>query len=206
MNRFIPCCLVLLLLAWAPALAQEGGSTIIPKREVNEVLLRGLDNLAGGGAVSDIVVRHLDVGDENMGVSVVQRSKVEVRDTISGIAHPDLDEIYYIVSGTGTMVTGGEFVDKQSNVSRLLGPMDRGELRGGVLQFVEPGDIAIIPKGMPHGWHKIDTDAISYIIVHGELVLHQVWADAGEALDQTACRPTLAVVRWLGDGRLTTRR
>ena len=77
MHRFIPCCLVLLLLAGAPALAQEGGSTIIPKREVNEVLLRGLDNLAGGGAVSDIVVRHLDVGEENMGVSVVQRSKVE---------------------------------------------------------------------------------------------------------------------------------
>jgi hypothetical protein len=117
MHRFIPCCLVLLLLAGSRALAQEGGSTIIPKREVNEVLLRGLDNLAGGGAVSDIVVRHLDVGDENMGVSVVQRSKVEVRDTITGIAHPDLDEIYYIVSGTGTMVTGGEFVDKQSNVS-----------------------------------------------------------------------------------------
>lgn len=168
MHRFIPCCLVLLLLAGSRALAQEGGSTIIPKREVNEVLLRGLDNLAGGGAVSDIVVRHLDVGNENMGVSVVQRSKVEVRDTITGIAHPDLDEIYYIVSGTGTMVTGGEFVDKQSNVSRLLGPMDRGELRGGVLQFVEPGDIAIIPKGMPHGWHKIDTDAISYIIFRGD--------------------------------------
>ena len=112
MDRFIPCGLVLVLLAGAPALAQEGGSTIIPKREVNEVLLRGLDNLASGGSVSNIVVRHLDVGDENMGVSVVQRSKVEVRDTITGIAHPDLDESYYIVSGTGTMVTGGEFVDK----------------------------------------------------------------------------------------------
>lgn len=168
MHRSTACCFVLALLVGAPALAQDGGSTIIPAREVNEVLLRGLDNLAGGGSVSDIVVRHLDVGDEHIGVSVVQRSKVEVRDTITGIAHPDLDEIYYIVSGTGTMVTGGEFVDKQSNVSQLLGPMDRGELRGGVLQYVEPGDIAIIPKGMPHGWHKIDTDNISYIIFRGD--------------------------------------
>ena len=168
MPRLISCCLALTLLIGVSALAQDGGSTIIPKREVNEVLLQGLDNLAAGSAVSDIVVRHLNVGEENIGVSVVQRSKVEVRDTITGIAHPDLDELYYIVSGTGTMVTGGEFVNKQSSVSALLGPIDRGEVRGGVLQYVEPGDIAIIPKGMPHGWHKIDTDAISYIIFRGD--------------------------------------
>jgi hypothetical protein len=168
MPRLTTCCLVLTLLTSVPALAQDGGATIIPKREVNEVLLEGLDNLAGGSAVSDIVVRHLDVGDEHIGVSVVQRSKVEVRDTIGGIAHPDLDEMYYIVSGSGVMVTGGEFVDKQSSVSQLLGPMDRGEIRGGVQQYVEPGDIAIIPKGMPHGWLKTDTDAISYIIFRGD--------------------------------------
>ena len=168
MRRPAICFVVLTLLTGVPAFAQDGGSTIIPGREVNEVLLQGLDNLAGGSTVSDIVVRHLNVGEENIGVSVVQRSKVEVRDTINGIAHPDLDEIYYIVSGTGTMVTGGEFVNKQSNVSPLLGPMDRGEIRGGVLQYVEPGDIAIIPKGMPHGWHKIDSDAISYIIFRGD--------------------------------------
>ena len=168
MPRLLTCCLAFTLLTGVPALAQDGGSTIIPKREVNEVLLQGLDNLAAGGTVSDIVVRHLEVGEENIGVSAVQRSKVEVRDTIMGIAHPDLDEIYYMVSGTGTMVTGGEFVNKQSNVSQLLGPMERGEIRGGVLQYVEPGDIAIIPKGMPHAWHKIDTDTISYIIFRGD--------------------------------------
>jgi mannose-6-phosphate isomerase-like protein (cupin superfamily) len=168
MPSFVTSCFVLTLLTVDPAFAQDGGSTVIPKREVNEVLLQGLDNLAAGRTVSDIVVRHLDVGEEHLGVSVVQRSRVDVRDTIVGIAHPDLDEIYYVVSGTGTMVTGGEFVTKQSSVSQLLGPMERGEMRGGVLQYVEPGDIAIIPKGMPHAWHKIDTDAISYIIFRGD--------------------------------------
>jgi mannose-6-phosphate isomerase-like protein (cupin superfamily) len=156
------------LFAVMNVVAADGGSTIISKREVNEVLLQGLDNLARRPGVSDIVVRHLNVGEENIGVSVVQRSKIEVEDTKFGIAHPDLDEIYYIVAGTGTMVTGGEFVNKQSNVSPLLGPMDRGEIRGYTYQYVEPGDIAIIPKGMPHGWHKIDTDNISYIIFRGD--------------------------------------
>ena len=150
------------------AFADDSGSIIIPKREINQVLVQGLDRLAEGRAVSDIVVRHLNVGEENLGVSVVQRRKFEVMDSTSGIAHPDLDEIYYIVSGTGTMVTGGEFVDMESSISSLLGPMERGEIRGGVEQYVEPGDIAIIPKGMPHGWLKIDTDAISYIIFRGD--------------------------------------
>ena len=78
MPRALLSSLLLILLSAATPLGQDGGSTIIPKREVNEVLLQGLDNLAAGRTVSDIVVRHLDVGDEHLGVSVVQRSKVEI--------------------------------------------------------------------------------------------------------------------------------
>ena len=62
MPRSITCCLALTLLTGVSALAQDGGATIIPKREVNEVLLQGLDRLATGRAVSDLVVRHLNVG------------------------------------------------------------------------------------------------------------------------------------------------
>lgn len=103
-----------------------------------------------------------------MGVSVVQRSKVSFAGKETGIAHVNLDEIYYIVAGEGTMVTGGEFIDMQSSVSDLLGPTQRGEISGGVLQKVKPGDIAIIPKGMPHGWHEIATDTISYTVFRGD--------------------------------------
>ena len=148
--------------------ADDGGSTIMSKAEIDATLTQGLVNLTTGRTVSDIVMRHIGVGEENMGVSVVQRSKTEVSDTESGIAHTDLDEIYYIVAGEGTMVTGGEFFDKQTSVSSLLGPMERGEIRGGVLQKVKPDDIAIIPKGMPHGWHEMTTDTISYIIFRGD--------------------------------------
>ena len=144
------------------------GSFVIPKAEVNETLLQGLTNLAEGRTVSDIVVRHVDVGEEYLGVSVVQRSKVEPRENETGIAHVDLDEINYIVAGEGTMVTGGEFIDPAETNSNLLGSMLRGEIKDGVLQRVEVGDIAIIPKGMPHGWHEITSDTISYIIFRGD--------------------------------------
>ena len=146
----------------------DEGSTIMSKAEIDATLKQGLANLATGRTVSDIVMRHIDVGEENMGVSVVQRSKTEANDLETGIAHVDLDEIYYIVAGEGTMVTGGEFVDKQTSFSSLLGPMERGEIRGGVLQKVAPGDIAIILKGMPHGWHEMTTETISYIIFRGD--------------------------------------
>ena len=159
---------LILSLMGGPTFAQQDGSIIINKKEVEAVFDQGLANLASGRTVSDIVARHVDVGDEFMGVSVVQRSKKEITEQETGIAHTDLDEIYYIVTGEGTMVTGGEFIDPQSSHSDLLGGMLRGTIRGGVLQKVKPGDIAIIPKGMPHGWHEIVTDSIGYIIFRGD--------------------------------------
>jgi len=113
--------IVTLLIGYSCAVvgAEDGGSTIMSKEEVDATLKQGLANLATGRTVSDIVMRHIDVGEENMGVSVVQRSKVEASGVETGIAHVDLDEIYYIVAGEGPMVTGGEFVEKQTSLSSL---------------------------------------------------------------------------------------
>ena len=151
-------------LIYADDHSSVNASVIIPKEEVDATLLEGLSRIAGDRSISDIVVRHIDVGEEYLGVSVVQRDKVEVSDTETGIAHIALDEIYYIVAGEGTMVTGGQFKDPTKISSDLLGGMLRGEIVDGTLQPVKVGDIAIIPKGMPHGWHEITTDTISYII------------------------------------------
>lgn len=159
---------LLLVLPFGLATAQDGGSILINKKEVDAVFEQGLEVLATGRTVSDIVVRHVDVGEQYMGVSVVQRPKSAVAAQETGIAHVDLDEIYYIVSGEGTMVTGGKWVNMELSNSDLLGAMQRGEIVGGVLQKVKPGDIAIIPKGMPHGWHEIVTDNIGYIIFRGD--------------------------------------
>ena len=155
-------------LLYANDQSKINASVIIPKEEIDATLLEGLSRISGDRAISDIVVRHIDVGEEYLGVSVVQRDKVEVSDTETGIAHIALDEIYYIVAGEGTMVTGGQFIDPTEINSDLLGSMLRGEITGGTLQPVRVGDIAIIPKGMPHGWHEIKTDTISYIIFRAD--------------------------------------
>ena len=71
-------------------------------------------------------------------------------------------ETYYIVSGSGTLVTGGEIMDgnasaPEGNVTEILnGPSCGGMIVGDwVAKHVKEGDIVIIPAGTPHGWLEV---------------------------------------------------
>ena len=58
--------------------------------------------------VSDQQIRVLGVnGEYNVGVGVVHRAKTAGRDIGFGIEHSQITEIYHVISGTGTFVTGG---------------------------------------------------------------------------------------------------
>ncbi|MGQ0732372.1 MAG: cupin domain-containing protein [Acidobacteriota bacterium] len=92
--------------------------------------------------------------------------------TASGIAHDHQTETYIIVSGGGTLVTGGRIVNgrksaPESQVTRVLnGPSCSGMIAGAdvVRRVVKTGDIIIIPAGVPHGWTDI-TDHVDYLSV-----------------------------------------
>ena len=81
----------------------------------------------------------------------------------SGIAHDKQTEGYYIVSGAGTMVTGGKIVNGRTSApdsevtTTLNGPSCSGRINGSdvVKRDVKVGDIVIIPAGVPHGWATI---------------------------------------------------
>jgi hypothetical protein len=88
-----------------------------------------------------------------------------------GIAHDSETETYIIVSGGGTVVTGGAIVNglrsgPDSVVTKVLnGPSCSGQIVGNVTKrAVVPGDIVIIPYGVPHGWTDI-TDHVDYLSV-----------------------------------------
>lgn len=89
-----------------------------------------------------------------------------------GIAHDGQTETYIIVSGTGTLVTGGHIVNGRrsapdSEVTKVLnGPSCSGMIAGGdvVRRKVKTGDIVIIPAGVPHGWVDI-IDHVDYLSV-----------------------------------------
>lgn len=79
-----------------------------------------------------------------------------------GIMHLHQTETYYIVSGSGTLVTGGEIMngnasDPDGTVTKVLnGPSCSGLIVGNwVAKHVKEGDIIIIPAGTPHGWLEV---------------------------------------------------
>jgi mannose-6-phosphate isomerase-like protein (cupin superfamily) len=92
--------------------------------------------------------------------------------TPGGILHDHQTETYIIVSGGGTLVTGGRIVNGRksapdSEVTKTLnGPSCSGIIAGSdvVKRVVKTGDIIIIPATVPHGWTDI-TDHVDYLSV-----------------------------------------
>ena len=86
------------------------------------------------------------------------------------IAHDQQTEGYLIISGSGTLVTGGKIVNgrkspPESEVTKALnGPSCSGMAVGAdiVKKVVKTGDIIIIPAMVPHGWTDI-TDHVDYL-------------------------------------------
>ena len=81
----------------------------------------------------------------------------------SGLYHSKQTEGYYIVSGEGTIVTGGHIINGRTSApdaevtTTLNGPSCSGRIGGNdvVKRMVKTGDIVIIPAGVPHGWAEI---------------------------------------------------
>ena len=79
-----------------------------------------------------------------------------------GIQHLHQTETYIIVSGAGTLVTGGSILTGRmssptsSVTTTLNGPSCSGTIVGDVqIRDVVVGDIVIIPAGVPHGWLSV---------------------------------------------------
>lgn len=114
--------------------------------------------------VSDLPMRVVEVGGYRVGVYGVFRPKSVPGDAI--LHDTSVTEIYYMLEGTGTLVTGGTLVnDRSAGVSpNTQQPNRRGTaITGGASQRVVPGDIVIIPGKVPHWWSTLDGD-IRYLI------------------------------------------
>ena len=79
-----------------------------------------------------------------------------------GIQHLHQTETYIIVSGAGTLITGGSILNGRMSgpesvvTTTLNGPSCSGNIVGDVQRRdVVVGDIIIIPAGVPHGWANI---------------------------------------------------
>jgi len=123
---------------------------------------------APADSVTDQAIRTITVGNLNVGVGVVHRSAKAMQ---TSIMHDELTEIYHVLSGSGTLVTGGSLVKPErfpadsATVKDLAGPSWRGTvLENGVSRKVKSGDVVIIPAGTGHWFSQID-GAIDYEVM-----------------------------------------
>jgi mannose-6-phosphate isomerase-like protein (cupin superfamily) len=144
----------------------------------------------------DHTIRVVDIGNENFSIGVIHRgasgapssapaggrantpsstcgdqvSAVPADAVAGAITHDSQTEGYYIISGGGTLVTGGRIVNGNKTgpdaaiTRELNGPSCTGMIAGpGVVRrVVKVGDIIIIPAGVAHGWTEI-TDHVDYL-------------------------------------------
>ena len=124
-------------------------------------------------AVSDQAIRVVGINDEyNVGIGVVHRAKTAVGSKGNGIEHSQITEIYHVMEGTATLVTGGVIENPRESppesmvVKVLNGPSTGGgAVQGGVSRKVGPGDVVVIPPNTPHWFSEISSDQIVYLVV-----------------------------------------
>ena len=141
-------------------------ATYIDNEEIQAYLKRAP---SGPQAVSDQQVRAVDIGKSHVDLGVVYRGKTSGTQAVA--EHDLVSEVYHILDGSATLVTGPDITDLKRRpaddraVKNLNGPGNNGKaILNGVSHHLKPGDVIIIPAGVGHWFSNID-DHIRYIMV-----------------------------------------
>ena len=113
---------------------------------------------------SDQLLRLVDTSKYNVGVAVVSRAAIAKGS--GALSHDKITEVYYVLRGSGTQVTGGTMADaKPTTDSTVIGPSIRGStIEGGRSSKLGQGDVQIIPPGVAHMWSWIDAGGVEYLV------------------------------------------
>lgn len=141
-------------------------ATYIPNQEIQAYVKRAIAE-----KTIDQQIRAVDAGKTNVDVGVVYRGKLAAPGPNSVAEHDQVSEVYHIIDGSATLVTGPDLVDAKRRpaddraVKMLNGPgSNSASIRNGATYQLKPGDVVIIPAGTGHWFTKID-DHITYLMV-----------------------------------------
>ena len=151
---------LLVALLATPAIAQEAPQAT----DVTSADIQAFINALPRDRVSDRPIRVVDVtGGYRVGVYGVFRPK----DLPGGANKHEVNttEIYYMVEGAATLVTGGTLMEPEPPIR---GTSARSPcIEGGVSRRITKGDVVIIPGHTPHWWSELETD-IEYLIFRAD--------------------------------------
>lgn len=83
----------------------------------------------------------------------------------AGELHLHFADIFTIVDGHATLVTGGQLIDPRDSHP---GEMAGTGVKGGSAQELHAGDIVHIPAGMPHQMQVAPGETVTYFVVKVE--------------------------------------
>ena len=125
--------------------------------------------------IADRLITSVDVGGYNVGVGALRRGPTKPGAPVGAINHEQITEVYYIVSGTGTLLTGGTVTGSRvvtagdaagKEILTIVGPSNQGTFsQPDQRRKVGPGDIVIIPPGVYHGFDEVPAGGIDYVAV-----------------------------------------
>jgi mannose-6-phosphate isomerase-like protein (cupin superfamily) len=140
--------------------------TYIPASEMDAYTKKAITE-----SLVDQRVRAVDIGKSNIGIGLVYRTKLAAPTANSVAEHDQVSEVYYIISGSATLVLGPDITNRERRpatertVVERNGPGNNGsDIKNGVAQELKAGDVVIIPAGTGHWFTKID-DHINYMMV-----------------------------------------
>jgi mannose-6-phosphate isomerase-like protein (cupin superfamily) len=168
--------LVLGLAAFAIAgLVAQGGpdptcnmcpATYIAKDEIDAYVKKAIAE-----KLIDQQVRDVEIGKSHVGIGVVHRGRLTSPAPESVAEHDLVSEVYHIIDGSATLVTGPDLVGKKrrpadlETVRLFNGPGNNSaSIRNGATHELKAGDVVVIPAGTGHWFTKID-DHITYLMV-----------------------------------------
>lgn len=146
-------------------------ATYIANGEIEAFLQRSVKTGGKERRFGDQQVRSVDAGKTGVAAGVVYRGKLTGPTAQSVAVHNRVTEVYHVIEGTATLVTGSDVVESKARpsddraVRYLNGPGANGSsVRNGTTHRLKAGDVIIIPAGVGHWFTRIDHH-IKYLMV-----------------------------------------